>query len=447
MMRPAAAARWLFAESRLALTTFSGPDAGRGRNARLRAVDVALTVAAAALPWTTAGAEGALLVGIALLLATVPLAMWPKTIARPACGLALLLVLLFVAGMAWAHGVPTHDKLRALKHIYKVAVIGLLLAHYQESRRGGWVLAAFIASNVALLAFSYVVFAFPHLALVDKPDQPGVAIRNYIDQSHGFALGAVILAALAIDAARDGARRSAMLFGGLAAAFVLDLAFVNLARTAFVYLPVMVLLLLARSLSGRRLWLAVAALAVAAAAAFAASPNLQHKTARIFSETAQYGAPVGADGPLSAAMRLEYWHKSLAFIRAAPLIGHGTGSTRQLFERDAAGKIGLEGLVTYNPHNQTLAVAVELGLVGCVVLWAMWLSHLMLFRRAAGLAGFIGLVAVAQNILGSLFNSHLMDFYQGWIYVLAVGVAGGVVIRERAEGGRAESAGGIFEGG
>jgi len=431
MINLATAWRWQAAEIRLALTTFSGPDAAPARDARLRSVDVALTVAAALLPWTTAGAEGALLVTIAFLLATVPLAMWPTTIARPACGLTVVLVLLFIAGTAWAHGVPTHDKLRALRHVYKIAVIGLLLAHFQESRRAAWVLTAFIASNVALLVLSYAVFAFPSLALVDKPDQPGVAIRNYIDQSHGFALCAVMLAALAIDAGREKLRRHAALFGALALAFVLNLAFVNVARTAFVYLPVMALLLLARTLSGRRLALALAALAVAAAAAFAASPNLQHKVTRIFSETAQYGAPVGAGGPASAAMRLEYWQKSLDFIRAAPLIGHGTGSTRELFQRDAAGKTGLEALVTYNPHNQTLAVAVELGLVGCVVLWAMWIAHLMLFRRAASLAGFIGLVAVTQNILGSLFNSHLIDFYQGWIYALAVGIAGGVVLRER----------------
>ncbi len=431
MVGPASAARWLLVESRLALTTFAGPDIARARNARLRSVDIALTIAAAALPWTTAGAEGALLVGLVLLLATVPLPMWPKTIARPACALTLVLALLFVAGTAWAHGIPTHDKLRALRHVYKIAIVGLLLAHYQESRRAGWVLVAFIASNVALLTLSYVVAWFPALALVDKPDQPGVAVRNYIDQSHGFALCAVMLAALAIDAGRAGLARRAAAYGTLAAAFLINLAFVNLARTAFVYLPVMALLLLARTLSGRRLALALAALVIAAVAAFAASPNLQLKVARIFSETAQFGAPVGPAGPASAAMRLEYWHKSLAFIRSAPLIGHGTGATRELFQRDAAGKSDLEALVTYNPHNQTLAVAIELGFVGAAVLWAMWLSHLLLFWRVASLAGFIGLVAVVQNILGSLFNSHLLDFYQGWIYVLAVGIAGGVVIKER----------------
>jgi hypothetical protein len=34
-------------------------------------------------------------------------------------------------------------------------------------------------------------------------------------------------------------------------------------------------------------------------------------------------------------------------------------------------------------------------------------------------------LAVTQNIMSSIFNSHLFDFYQGWLYVLAVGIAGG----------------------
>jgi hypothetical protein len=432
--RFAAALAWLAAESRLALTTFSGPQAARARNARLRSVDVALVVAAAALPWTTAGALGALIAAFALLLLTTRFSQWPATLARPAGGLTLAIFLLALAGTLWAHGVSGHDKLRAIGQVYKLTMIPLLFIHYRESPRAGWVLAAFVASNVALLAFSYGVYALPQAALVDKPDQPGVAVKNYIDQSHGFALCAVALAALSIDAARAGLSRRAALFGVLVAAFVVNLAFVNLARTALIYLPVMALLLLVRSLGGRHRALAVAALAVAAAAAFAASPNLQHKVARIYSETAQYGAPIGAEGPASAAMRLEYWHKSLAFIRAAPLIGHGTGAIRELFQRDAAGKTDLEALVTYNPHNQTLATALQWGLVGVALLWAMWVSHLVLFRRTASFAGLFGLVAVTQNILSSLVNSHLFDFYQGWVYVLAVGIAGGVVMRERAAG-------------
>ena len=38
-----------------------------------------------------------------------------------------------------------------------------------------------------------------------------------------------------------------------------------------------------------------------------------------------------------------------------------------------------------------------------------------------------GLIVVVQNIVGSLFNSHISDFTQGWIYVFGVGVLGGAL--------------------
>ena len=85
--------------------------------------------------------------------------------------------------------------------------------------------------------------------------------------------------------------------------------------------------------------------------------------------------------PTSIGLRLEFWQKSLRFFAEAPVFGHGTGSTRGLFEagrhrpRRVAG-----GEVIGNPHNQTLNVAVQWGVVGIVMLYAMWLVHLLLFR-------------------------------------------------------------------
>ncbi len=58
----------------------------------------------------------------------------------------------------------------------------------------------------------------------------------------------------------------------------------------------------------------------------------------------------------------------------------------------------------------------------------MWVAHLFLFR-GNDLAAWIGLVIVTQNIIGSLFNSHLFDFVQGWVYVIGVGVAGGMALK------------------
>jgi hypothetical protein len=65
----------------------------------------------------------------------------------------------------------------------------------------------------------------------------------------------------------------------------------------------------------------------------------------------------------------------------------------------------------------------------------MWILHLLMFR-GEGLADWIGLLVVVQNIFTSLFNSHISDFHSGWMYVLGVGIAGGMVLRRQA-GGRA----------
>ena len=123
------------------------------------------------------------------------------------------------------------------------------------------------------------------------------------------------------------------------------------------------------------------------------------------------------------------------------MIGHGTGSTRGLFIQAATGPAGsATAEVIGNPHNQTLNAAVQWGMVGVVVLYAMWLTHLLWFR-GEGLANWIGLLVVVQNVFTSLFNSHLFDFHEGWMYVIGVGVAGGMVIRAQQAEAKATIAG------
>jgi O-antigen ligase len=130
----------------------------------------------------------------------------------------------------------------------------------------------------------------------------------------------------------------------------------------------------------------------------------------------------------SAGERLEFWKKSVGFIADAPVIGHGTGSILDQFRNSVSGIDGASSIASANPHNQVLAVGIQLGFVGIAALLAMWMCHLLLFR-GEGLAAWIGLVIVIQNLVGSLFNSELFDFTQGWAYVIGVGVAGGAVMR------------------
>jgi len=121
----------------------------------------------------------------------------------------------------------------------------------------------------------------------------------------------------------------------------------------------------------------------------------------------------------------------LGFIEQAPIFGNGTGSIQKLFRDSAQNQTGASGVLVKNPHNQIFAIAIPLGLVGTVILFSMWIAHILLFRDS-NLFDRFGLVVVIQNMIGSIFNSHLFDFAEGWTYVWGVGVIGGLVLREKA---------------
>ena len=89
--------------------------------------------------------------------------------------------------------------------------------------------------------------------------------------------------------------------------------------------------------------------------------------------------------------------------------------------------------MTDNPHNQTLLVAIQFGALGTVLLYAMWFAHLLLFR-GDGLVPWLGTALVVQNIVAGLFNTPLLEFTLGWIYIFGVGVLGGTMLRSGRSG-------------
>jgi O-antigen ligase len=159
------------------------------------------------------------------------------------------------------------------------------------------------------------------------------------------------------------------------------------------------------------------------------SPNVQWRIGRTIEEFQDYRA---ANESTPIGEHLAFLNESLAIVAAAPLVGHGTGSIVEQFRQLTVGKTGVSAEATVNPHNQTFAVAIQLGLVGTLALWVMWVAHFLLFR-GEGLAAWLGTVVVVENIVSSTVHTHLFDFNSGWLYVFGVGVLGGMVFRKRAD--------------
>ncbi|WP_461352581.1 O-antigen ligase family protein [Bradyrhizobium sp. USDA 4454] len=391
--------------------------------------DVVAVLIALSLPWSTSLVG---IFGVVLLIAIAPTvdlkAFW-ALLQRPICVAPIALFCLALTGTLWSDA-AWGARLYAVGPTAKLLVLPVLLYHFQRSTRGTWVFVAFVVSCTLLMLMSWLVLAYPHLALrAPAPGEQGVFVKNYIDQSQEFTLCAVGLAYPIVMLLRAKRILPAVLSIVVALSLFANMALVVVSRTALVTVPIMFALFALLHLRWRSIVLILCTAAAASVVAWYASPQLRW-TAESFQR--DYKLYMERNEPTSLGLRLEFWRKSLGFFAEAPLIGHGTGATRGLFERVATGGVKeASSEVIGNPHNQTLNVAVQWGIVGVAILYAMWLLHLLLLR-GDGLVNWIGLLVVVQNISSSLFNSHIFDFHEGWMYVLGVGVAGGMALKRRS---------------
>ncbi len=391
-----------------------------GRIADWLAVAVAVSI-----PWSTSATSILL---VLWLIALIPTLVWGdlrRELLTAAGGLPVALFLFGAVGMLWAD-VSWHARWGGLDGFVRLLVIPLLMVQFRRSDGGNQVLVGFLISCVALLIASFIVKIWPEIHY-RPPGNEGVAVKSYIVQSLEFTMCAAVLLDLAAGYARRHEWKITAALAVLALAFLGDIFFVASGRTALVIIPVLVLLYGFRHSGWKGIFVAGAAGLIVAGVVWVTSPYVRERVTGIYSESVLYEQTNEAT---SSGIRIDFWKQSLRFIETAPLAGHGTGSIPDQFQRAAAEQGGGSGFLSTNPHNQTFAVGIQLGFLGMAVLWAMWISQLLLFR-GSGLLSWIGSTIVMSNIVGSLFNSFIFDFTEGWLYVIGVGVAGGMALKHR----------------
>lgn len=390
------------------------------------AADGLAAAAAAALPWSTSATGIFLALWLAAVLPTLDLASVRRELFSFAGGAPVALWLLGVIGMAWAE-VPVLERLAGLSAFHKLLAIPLLLAQFRRSGNGGWVLKAYLGSSILLLVASGLdalgVFFWRPLYAT------GIAAKDWITQAGTLEICIFALLYATVCAWVAGRRRAALALAGLAITFLGDIVFITTSRTALAVIPMLIVLLGMRYFGLKGIVGCLTAGAILGTALWVSSPYLRMRVETIVDEVSLYRT---TDAKTSSGLRLEFWRKSLGFMTEAPVFGHGTGTIRALFARVANAGGGASSVISTNPHQQILAVAIQLGLVGVAALLALWVAHVRMFW-GPGFAAWCGLVVVVQNVISSQLNSHLFDFTQGWMYVLGVGVLGGMVLRAGTE--------------
>jgi hypothetical protein len=326
-----------------------------------------------------------------------------------------------------------------LAGFHKLLVIPLLFVQFSRSAQAHYLLVGFLFSCTVLLIFSWASVLWPAVAW---SPYPGVPAKDYIAQSGEFVLCAFGSLHIALNALKIKRHLTGLAFAGLALAFVINVFYVAPSRTQLVVFPFLLVVFAIQRFGLRRAaYVALATGGVLPSLMWSTSPYLRGRVVDVVEaiQHSQAGDPsfsAANESQNSAALHFSFLKKSVQFVEKAPLIGHGTGSITELYRQSAVGQKGADATVSTNPHNQTFAVAIQLGVLGVIVLYAMWISHARLIFSLPGQEGWIGALLVIQNIISSVFNSHLFDFTQGWTYVFGVGIIGGVALQRRCQRGQ-----------
>lgn len=397
------------------------------------AADGFVIAAVVLLPWSISLSLIMVVLWLFAILIALPFSLIGREIATPAGGLPVALIALALCGMFWSP-VDWAERVGGAAPYLRLLAIPLLLAQFRRSERGRWVLTGYVVSCTVLLALAWTFVIWPQTTFLSTLDA-GVPIKGAAAQNGEFTICLLALLYLAVHQWRRGSWHNAAGALALALLFLANILYVSISmHTYFIIplvslfvIPLLLVLLLQKSFGIRATAMVLAAGALLCAAAWASSPSLRaHATTAWHDVQVDPEVWLGRDRPI-------LWGRAQDLIREAPVLGHGTGSIRDRFSRAASGQSGVAAAVAGNPHQQTIEIAMQFGIIGIVTLWAMWLSHLLLFR-GTGLPSWIGLVVVAQNIIGSIFDSHLAEFTQAWIYALIVGTAGGMVLQSKAKG-------------
>jgi len=374
-------------------------------------VAVALAVLGFSAPLSTAGVAVALVALVLLALARAP-ALWRLAPWRePVMGAGLLLLAFIAVHTIWLSG-WTETTLHTINRYHELLFAPLLLVLMQDARHRRMFVHALIAGAVLLSIVQWVSLLEPELR--------GLLASRRISAGFALAVCAFIVLMRARGAANPWPHRALSAFLALTVLYAID------GRTGHVVLLALASWAAWLHSPPRLRWASALAgplvLIVLAMSSSAVNDRLQ--------ETVSGTARSGVQQELSpTGIRVELLRLAGDLAREHAITGVGFGNYAQAQERAARARFANEPAILQehwvratNPHNEYLMQLIGGGVLA-LVLFVTWLG--LTFRAAlrvpasAASAGMLAGVALAFAI-GSLFNSMLMDFVEGHLYMALI---------------------------
>jgi O-antigen ligase len=326
---------------------------------------------------------------------------------------ALLLFGMYIVGLLYG-AASGREALGALSKASNLLFIPILLYFFREERIRSSALSGFLAAVGLMIVISYLLWmgVIPPSRLFHiTPDDAYTPFKHRITHSFLMAFGAYLFA---LKSRLEPVRPRRILFAVLSAAALANVLFVVSGRTGYVVVLVLGLYFLIAGWRWRGAAGAVAVLVLLSGTIYLVPSSVPHQRIKLMAEEMAKWQP-GRPEATSVGYRLEYYLNSVKLIGEHPLLGTGTGGFKGAYAALVKGT-GMDP--SDNPHNEYLMVTVQLGFVGLVLMF--WL-FLVQWRKAALLPGGFERAAARGLVLlilsASMVTSTLIDHTEGLIYV------------------------------
>ncbi len=331
--------------------------------------------------------------------------------------ISVALFLLLAIGLTYGEA-PPPVALSTLNKYADLLYIPVLVMIFRASDTRTHALHALAYSLVSIIVLSYVIRLgwLPQLPFISGTVASPTVFKNKLTQNLLVAFGAFLFVWLGHVAENQ---RTRLIWYGLAVLAALNVLLMVQGATGYLLLVALMLLFGWQRFGWRGTAGMLLASVVVLAAALSVPSPLQDRVVKIKHEL-QAWRPANSAGASSTGLRLEFYQNSLAIVAQHPLTGVGTGGFPAAYAQQVQGTGKAE---THNPHNEFLHLATQIGILGAILLIALFITQ---WRFASNLRSPMerGLARglVLTMVIGCMLNSMLLDHTEGLLYAWLTGV-------------------------
>lgn len=337
----------------------------------------------------------------------------------------LLLSFTFIIGLFYSQA-PWHDRLEMLGKYSKILSCFLFMPMFADSRLRRLAFWAFSCSMVLTLVVSYGVF-FGFIKSHDEFLAESV-FRDYIDQNLLMSIWAYLLL---LEFFKGGWLRWLSLIVFLIT--IHQILFISSSRSGYIVFIFLMLLTAWQQFRWKGMLACLGAFVLLLPVFYHVSSHFKQRLNAVSIDLNQYHQGYVNT---STGLRMTFAKHAFLLFLEQPLLGHGTGSYKNLYQTQFA---HLQSsfdpqenhyIDSHNPHNEYLHLGVQFGSWGIVLLLLLFAFS---WLESWGLPLYDAHVLQAITLafaLGCLANSWLMDMTPGHLYFYWLAAAYGARFRK-----------------